>query len=148
MLMETNLPNLLHRGKVRDTYDLGGGRLLMVATDRVSAFDVVLPTGIPNKGVVLSQMSAFWFRRTAHLVPNHLIAMASEPGAIPRDSLVGQVPFEVCRQAMVVRKARRIDVECIVRGYLAGSAWGRVPGAGRHLRQVRSQRPAGRSGVP
>ena len=123
MLMETNLPNLLHRGKIRDTYDLGGGRLLMVATDRVSAFDVVLPTGIPNKGVVLSQMSAFWFRKTAHLVPNHLIAMASELGAIPRDSLVGQVPFEVSRQAMVVRKARRIDIECIVRGYLAGSAW-------------------------
>ena len=123
MLIETNLPNPLHRGKVRDTYNLGGGRLLMVATDRISAFDVVLPTGIPSKGLVLSQMSAFWFRKTAQLVPNHLIAGASEPGAIPKDSPVGQVPPEIARQAMVVRKARRIDIECIVRGYLAGSAW-------------------------
>ena len=123
MLMETRLPNLLYRGKVRDTYDLGGGRLLMVASDRISAFDVVLPTGIPKKGLVLSRMSAFWFQQTSHLVPNHVIAMADEPGALPDGSPVGNVPLEVARQAMVVRRAQRVDIECIVRGYLAGSAW-------------------------
>ena len=123
MLMETQLPNLLYRGKVRDTYDLGEGRLLMVASDRISAFDVVLPTGIPKKGLVLSRMSAFWFQQTSHLVPNHVIAMADEPGALPEGSPVGNVPLEVARQAMVVRRAQRVDIECIVRGYLAGSAW-------------------------
>ena len=91
MLIETTLPNLLYRGKVRDTYDLGEGSLLMVATDRISAFDVVLPTGIPDKGLILSHMSAFWFEKTAHLVQNHLIAMANEPDAIPNDSPVGEV---------------------------------------------------------
>ena len=122
-VMETQLPNLLYRGKVRDTYSLDERRLLMVASDRISAFDVVLPTGIPGKGLVLSRMSAFWFHKTAHLVPNHLIAMGDEPGAIPEGSPVGDVPLEIARQAMVVRKAERVDVECIVRGYLAGSAW-------------------------
>ena len=122
-VMETQLPNLLYRGKVRDTYSLDERRLLMVASDRISAFDVVLPTGIPGKGLVLSRMSAFWFHKTAHLVPNHLIAMGDEPGAIPEGSPVGDVPLEIARQAMVVRKAQRVDVECIVRGYLAGSAW-------------------------
>ena len=116
MLMETQLPNLLYRGKVRDTYDLGEGRLLMVASDRISAFDVVLPTGIPKKGLVLSRMSAFWFQQTSHLVPNHVIAMADEPGALPEGSPVGNVPLEVARQAMVVRRAQRVDVECSVRG--------------------------------
>ena len=122
-VMETQLPNLLYRGKVRDTYSLDERRLLMVASDRISAFDVVLPTGIPGKGLVLSRMSAFWFHKTAHLVPNHLIAMGDDPGAIPEGSPVGDVPLEIARQAMVVRKAQRVDVECIVRGYLAGSAW-------------------------
>ena len=122
-VMETQLPNLLYRGKVRDTYSLDEHRLLMVASDRISAFDVVLPTGIPGKGLVLSRMSAFWFHKTAHLVPNHLIAMGDEPGAIPEGAPVGDVPLEIARQAMVVRKAERVDVECIVRGYLAGSAW-------------------------
>ena len=74
MFTETDLPDLLYRGKVRDTFLLDEGRLLMVATDRISAFDVVLPSGIPNKGLVLNRMSAFWFEQTGHLVPNHLIA--------------------------------------------------------------------------
>ena len=117
----TNLPNPFHRGKVRDTYDLGGGLLLMVATDRISAFDVVLPTGVPDKGVVLSRMSAFWFRKVAHLIPHHFIAMADEPAARPY--LPANLPPEVARRAMVVRRAQRIDVECVVRGYIAGSAW-------------------------
>jgi phosphoribosylaminoimidazole-succinocarboxamide synthase len=122
-IMETQLPNLLYRGKVRDTYNLDERRLLMVASDRISAFDVVLPTGIPGKGLVLSRMSAFWFHKTAHLVPNHLIAMGDDLEAIPEGSPVGNVPLEIARQAMVVQKAQRVDIECIVRGYLAGSAW-------------------------
>ena len=115
-IRETALPNLFHRGKVRDTYDLGDGRLLMVATDRVSAFDVVLPTAIPEKGVVLCQLSAFWFEQTSDIVPNHLVALATA-----RDDL--SLSHEVARRAMVVRKAERIDVECVVRGYITGSAW-------------------------
>ena len=115
-MRESNLPNLIHRGKVRDTHDLGEGMLLMVATDRVSAFDVVLPTAIPDKGAVLCQMSAFWFEQTGHIVANHLIDMASS-----RSDL--SLPVELARRSMVVKKAERIDVECVVRGYITGSAW-------------------------
>lgn len=74
----TDFPDLYRRGKIRDTYDLGGGLLLMVSTDRISAFDVVVPTAIPDKGLVLSQLSAFLFRKTPHLVPNHLVALADD----------------------------------------------------------------------
>ena len=126
MIVETNLPNLLHRGKVRDTYDLSGGYLLMVATDRVSAFDVVLPSGIPHKGLVLSKISAFWFQKAAHLVDNHYVASADDPEVAQRygfGSAMAQLDPQIARQAMVVKKAQRLDVECIVRGYLAGSAW-------------------------
>jgi len=93
------------RGKVRDTYELPDGRLLMVTTDRISAFDHVLPTGIPDRGTVLTQLSTFWFQRTGQLQENHLLG----PGEDGR--------------SMIVRRARRIDYECVVRGYLAGSAW-------------------------
>lgn len=113
---ETNLPNMLFKGKVRDTYGLGEDQLLMVATDRISAFDVVLPTGIPEKGVVLCQISAFWFRKTGHIIPNHFISLASD-----RSDL--DIPPELARRAMVVKRAERIDVECIVRGLITGSAW-------------------------
>ena len=129
MIIETPIPGRMHRGKVRDTYDLGGGRLLMVATDRISAFDVVLPTGIPEKGLVLNRISAFWFDKTAHIVPNHLICLADSPDASAYLSggngsgLAEPVPAEVARQAMVVKRAERIDIECIVRGYITGSAW-------------------------
>ena len=125
MIIETPLPGRMHRGKVRDTYDLGEGRLLMVATDRISAFDVVLPGGIPGKGQVLNRISAFWFAKTAHIVPNHLICLADSPDA--EQYLVGlsePLPTEVAQQAMVVKRAQRIDIECIVRGYITGSAWG------------------------
>ena len=115
-IRETDLPNMLYRGKVRDTYDLGEGALLMVATDRISAFDVVLPTGIPEKGAVLCQISAFWFDKTAHLIPNHFVALASD-----RPDL--NLSDDIARRSMVVRKADRIDIECIVRGYITGSAW-------------------------
>ena len=121
VILQTDLPNLLHRGKVRDTYDLGDGLLLMVATDRISAFDVVLPSGIPDKGLVLSRLSAFWFGKTGHLVPNHLVGMADELAeSMPQ---LASVPPGLAQRAMVVKRAKRIDVECIVRGYLAGSAW-------------------------
>ena len=117
---QTELPlKLFARGKVRDTYELGPDQLLMVATDRISAFDHVLPNGIPDRGKVLTQLSIFWFSQTDTFQPNHLIS-----GMVPdlppslrefRDQLAGRF--------MIVRKAQRIDFECVVRGYLAGSAW-------------------------
>ena len=113
---ETSLPNLIHRGKVRDTYDIGEGLLLMVATDRTSAYDVVLPTLIPEKGAVLNQISAFWFEQTSEIVPNHMISLGTDQSTV-------SISKEIARRSMVVRKAQRIDVECVVRGYIAGSAW-------------------------
>ena len=116
---------LYRRGKVRDTYDLGDV-LLMVATDRISAFDVVLPTPIPGKGAVLTQLSRFWFEQTSGLVPNHLVSadLNDFPPALRGHgaTLLGR--------AMLVRKAERIDVECVVRGYLAGSAWAEYQAGG------------------
>ena len=116
----TDLPlKLFARGKVRDTYELDDYRLLMVATDRLSAFDYVLPNGIPDRGKVLTQLSIFWFSQTDFFQENHLVS-----GMVPdlpaelrdrRDELAGRF--------MIVRKAKRIDFECVVRGYLAGSAW-------------------------
>ena len=78
MILTTDLPNILYRGKVRETYDLGNDTLLMIATDRISAFDVVLPAGIPTKGLILSRMSGFWFGQTSHIAPNHFISLADE----------------------------------------------------------------------
>ena len=129
MIIETRMSNRMHRGKVRDTYQLTNDLLLMVATDRISAFDVVLPSGIPDKGAALNGMSAFWFGLTEHIVPNHLVALADSPDAAPyADNPIMSDPAyaedNVGRQAMVVKKAERIDIECIVRGYITGSAWG------------------------
>jgi phosphoribosylaminoimidazole-succinocarboxamide synthase len=101
----------LRRGKARDVYDLGD-KVLLVATDRLSAFDVVLPTPIPDKGAVLTQLSAFWFDKTAGLIENHMISADPYPDD---PALRGR--------AMLCRKAQRLDVECVARGYLAGSAW-------------------------
>ncbi len=120
MIIETRMPNLLYRGKVRDTYDLGDGLLLMVSTDRISAFDVVLPGGIPHKGLVLAHISRFWFNLTTGLIDNHLVAMADDASGV---SMPDGLSHEIARQSMVVKRAQRLDVECIVRGYLAGSAW-------------------------
>ena len=125
-IRETNLPNLFRRGKVRDTYDIGNGLLLMIATDRISAFDVVLPSAIPDKGVILCQLSAFWFQKTAHIVPNHFVTLADDPKGLqvlPTSEAFPSLPAELARRAMVVKRAQRIDIECVVRGYLAGSAW-------------------------
>lgn len=120
VLLQTDLPGqrLFGRGKVRDTYDLGD-RLLLVATDRISAFDVVLPNGIPGKGAVLNQLSAYWFRKMACFLPNHFLTDNEDeyPGELR--------PFagQLRGRSMLVKKAQRLDVECVVRGYLAGSGW-------------------------
>ncbi len=120
VLTESTVDLPLHsRGKVRDIYDLGD-KLLIVATDRVSAFDVVLPTGIPDKGLVLTQISAFWFEQTGGIVPNHFISVVNDTRI---DGVPIELPREVIGRAMLVQKAERIDVECIVRGYLSGSGW-------------------------
>ena len=117
-LMETDLGDLkpLARGKVRDIYDLGD-HLMIVATDRISAFDVILPTPIPGKGKVLTQMSRFWFEKTGHIIPNHLIScnVSEFPAHLHqyRDQLDGR--------SMLVTKCRRIDYECVARGYITGS---------------------------
>jgi phosphoribosylaminoimidazole-succinocarboxamide synthase len=119
-LLETQIPEvpLWRRGKVRDVYDLGD-QLLVVATDRISAFDVVLPTPIPDKGVVLTQLSLFWFRLLAGIVQNHVVTARVDeyPSSLRRrhDQLDGR--------SMLVAKAEAFPVECVVRGYLAGSGW-------------------------
>lgn len=119
IVLETNLPlPLFGRGKVRDTYDLGD-RLLMVATDRLSAFDSILPNGIPDKGRVLTLLSAFWFGRTSEIIPNHLLSV--DTADLPA-SLAASAEM-LAGRFMLVRKARRLDFECVVRGYLAGSGW-------------------------
>ncbi|HYM16813.1 MAG TPA: phosphoribosylaminoimidazolesuccinocarboxamide synthase [Dehalococcoidia bacterium] len=119
VLIDSPLPNRTYRGKVRDTYDLGD-RLLIVATDRISAFDAILPTGIPDKGKVLSQMSAWWFQHTSQVVPSHFIRLADGTAA---DELAFALPADLIGRSTIARKAKRVDVECIVRGYLAGTAW-------------------------
>jgi phosphoribosylaminoimidazole-succinocarboxamide synthase len=119
-LLQIDLPGLkkLKSGKVREMFDLGD-RLLLVASDRLSAFDVILPNGIPRKGEVLTQISFFWFSRFASLVPNHLLAGADDP--LPANLQ----PFaaQLARRCMIVKKATPLAIECIVRGYLSGSGW-------------------------
>ncbi|MDQ6906229.1 MAG: phosphoribosylaminoimidazolesuccinocarboxamide synthase, partial [Chloroflexota bacterium] len=120
-LLTTDLPGLtlFRRGKVRDTYRLSDDLLLFVTTDRISAFDVVMPNGIPDKGRVLTGLSRFWFDRMHALAPNHLVSadVADLPPtlAAQRDMLQGRI--------MIGRRAERIDIECVARGYLAGSGW-------------------------
>ena len=108
-------------GKVRDTYDLGD-RLLMVATDRISAFDCILPNGIPDKGRVLTQLSAFWFDRLSDVIANHLISvdLADLPPILRDDPALREL---LAGRFMIVKKAKRFDFACVVRGYLAGSGW-------------------------
>jgi phosphoribosylaminoimidazole-succinocarboxamide synthase len=110
---------------VRDTYDLGN-LLLIVATDRISAFDVVLPCGIPNKGLVLNQLSTFWFNQTRELMSNHLVEAVDDARCLdaylPAESRFAY-PSYLAGRSMVVKKVKRILIECVVRGYLSGSAW-------------------------
>jgi phosphoribosylaminoimidazole-succinocarboxamide synthase len=119
-LLETSLDGLtLHRrGKVRDVYEVGND-LLIVATDRISAFDYVLGSGIPDKGKVLTQLSGFWFERMGDLVPHHMISMDTEafPTELRRHSALLQ------GRAMLVRRTRPVPIECVARGYLSGSGW-------------------------
>jgi len=126
VLLNTDLPlPLFIRGKVRDTYDLGN-LLLIVATDRISAFDSVLPCGIPDKGLVLNQLSIFWFSQTANLVPNHLLEAVDDVHCLDSYLLAEDrfpYPSYLVGRSMIVKKAKRIPVECVVRGYLSGSAW-------------------------
>jgi len=119
-LTQSDLPglDLIHRGKVRDVFDLRDGRLLMVATDRLSAFDVVLPDPIPGKGEMLCQISNFWFDKTGHIIANHLT----------HDEVASVLPAGVdaalyAKRAVVTRKLKPVPVECIARGYIIGSGW-------------------------
>jgi phosphoribosylaminoimidazole-succinocarboxamide synthase len=119
-LLQLDLPGIqkLRSGKVRDIFDLGD-RLLFVATDRISAFDVIMPNGIPRKGEVLTQISYFWFDQTAGFQPNHLLSK-------PRDPLPAKLQSfsqELAGRSMLVKKAKPLAIECVVRGYLAGSGW-------------------------
>ena len=119
-LLESNLEGLpVRRGKVRDVYDLGDGRLLIVATDRISAFDWVLPTGIPDKGRILTALSAWWFRSAVahgnHMISDRIEDAGLDLPAATRKALAGR--------SMIVRKAYVVPFECVVRGYLSGSAW-------------------------
>ncbi len=117
-ILQLDLPGIkkVRSGKVREVYDLGDS-FLLVASDRISAFDVILPNGIPRKGEVLTQISHFWFEKFASLVPNHLLAQAEDP--LPKNLQ----PFasQLARRSMIVKKAKPLAIECIVRGYLSGS---------------------------
>ena len=109
---------LFKTGKVRDVYDFGS-ELLIVASDRISAFDYILPTPIPNKGKILTQVSAFWFERTGHIVPNHMISIETA------DFPASAQPYaaELAGRSMLVKKTDLIEIECVVRGYLIGTGW-------------------------
>jgi phosphoribosylaminoimidazole-succinocarboxamide synthase len=129
VLLQTNFPDLqLHAsGKVRDVYSIGEQQLLFIATDRISAFDYILATGIPHKGRVLSQISLFWFDYLADIVPNHLITADVDqyPTAVRKytDQLRGR--------SMLVQRAAMFPVECVVRGYISGSAWKEYKATGK-----------------
>src|SRR5690606_27253714 len=120
---ETRLPfPLVARGKVRDVYDVGGDRLLMVATDRISAFDVVLDQPIPHKGEVLTLITAWWLARLEDITPHHLISV--DPEVIEREvPELAESREEWARRAMLVRRTTPFPIECVVRGYISGSAW-------------------------
>jgi phosphoribosylaminoimidazole-succinocarboxamide synthase len=119
-LLNLDLPGIrkVKSGKVREVFDLGDS-LLFVASDRISAFDCVMPNGIPRKGEVLTQMSHFWFEQTAGFQPNHLLAKADDP--LP--AALQPYAAQLARRSMIVKKSEPLAIECVVRGYLAGSGW-------------------------
>ena len=123
-LLQTSLTSLnrIHQGKVRDIYDIDANTLLMISTDRLSAFDVILPTGIANKGAMLTQMANFWFNKLAHIVPNHLTGIAPEL-VVNNDVDRAQLVAGKLSRAVVVKKLKALPIEAIVRGYLVGSGW-------------------------
>jgi phosphoribosylaminoimidazole-succinocarboxamide synthase len=119
-VLQLELPGIkkLKSGKVREVFDLGD-RLLFVASDRISAFDVIMPNGIPRKGEVLTQISYFWFAQTESFQPNHLLSRANDPLQKNLQPFAGKI----ARRSMIVKKAKPLAIECVVRGYLAGSGW-------------------------
>lgn len=124
-LLSLDLPGIkkLRSGKVRELFDLGD-RYLMVASDRISAFDVIMPNGIPRKGEVLTQVSHFWFEKFSSLVPNHLLVRADEPFNVPAlAGLPAEMKAQLARRSMIVKKAKPLAIECVVRGYVVGSGW-------------------------
>ena len=136
MQLTTDLPlPVFVRGKVRDTYDLGK-YLLIIATDRLSAFDVVLPCGIPDKGKILNQISAYWFEQTKHIIPNHVVEVVNDVKIIDKYLPANKrfpYPEYLARRSMVVKKLQRLPIECVARGYLAGSAWSEYRETGKLL---------------
>ena len=126
-ILQLDLPGIkkVRSGKVREVFDLGD-RFLLVASDRISAFDVIMPNGIPHKGAVLTQVSHFWFEKFSALVPNHLLAGANDPLGVGVQALACLPPAQLAdlqRRSMLVKKAKPLAIECIVRGYLSGSGW-------------------------
>jgi len=119
-LLETSIKSLkrIHQGKVRDIYDIDAGTMLLVSTDRLSAFDVILPTGIANKGAMLTQMANFWFEKLQNVVPNHLTGI--DPASVVADSAE---KAQLANRSVVVKKLKALPIEAIVRGYLVGSGW-------------------------
>jgi phosphoribosylaminoimidazole-succinocarboxamide synthase len=119
-LLETSIKSLkrIHQGKVRDIYDIDANTMLLVSTDRLSAFDVILPTGIANKGAMLTQMANFWFDKLQNVVPNHLTGIA--PASVVSDSAE---KAQLANRSVVVKKLKALPIEAIVRGYLVGSGW-------------------------
>jgi phosphoribosylaminoimidazole-succinocarboxamide synthase len=115
-LIKTDLGDLWHVGKVRDTYEVGSDHLLMISTDRISAFDIVLNDPIPGKGTILTELSKFWFKKLSNIVNNHFVR-------IPTINDNSNITDEEINRGIIVKKANRIDIECVVRGYLAGSGW-------------------------
>ena len=125
VMLRSDLPGKAHEGKVRELYDLGDDRLLMVATDRISTYDVVMPTGVPRKGEVLTRLSAHWFGRTADVVPNHMISVVEADDVLDLGGTsVTAGEAGLAGRSMIVRKAEPLPVECVVRGYITGSGWG------------------------
>ncbi len=118
-LYETSIKSLplIHRGKVRDIYAVDDDKLLIIQTDRLSAFDVILPTPVPGKGKVLTQLSAFWFEKLKHIIPNHLTGISPQSVVLPEDA------DQVIDRAFVVKRLKPLPIEAIVRGYIIGSGW-------------------------
>ena len=121
-LYKTDLKHLVNRGKVRDVYSVDDQTLLIISTDRISAFDVVMEQPIPGKGIVLNRLSTHWFKALAPVFSNHFICTAEQPTA-EYSTYASSLSAAIRKRSMLVRKAKRIDIECIVRGYLMGSAW-------------------------
>ena len=119
-LLQTQCPtlNLIARGKVRDIYDLGD-YLMLTATDRISTFDVVFPNGVPDKGLILTQISRFWFEQTSHITPNHIVSFDLKDFPVEAQKYADQLEG----RSTLCRKAKTLPIECVARGYLDGSAW-------------------------